>query len=421
MKHSVARLLFAAILALPGVSLAQTVVARTITFTGTEQPQSELLTLSGLTPGKTYTKDDLEAAAARLDASGLFSSVQYQVTAGTLTFALEPFARARMQTVHYVNFPWFTQDQLTAAVQAHLPLFTGSVPSTGDLQTQVTEALTAIVKARGVTATIEAQGVAGGRLDYRIVSPPVQVTALEIENIRWESDPVLRSVHDAMVNIEYLEGVSERGVHDNLAYALQELGFLDAEVGAVSHAQPAVEPNRISVVMTGEATPNPRYKVASVTFPAPQGAITQHELETSDFQVRAGGLPSPSLVKNTVARMAFVFQNHGFLDATSSVSTNKDQVAHTVSYTFAVAPGDAYRMRDLLFAPDLTPDQQSQLKAAWKLPSGVTYEGDTAQRTLLSLKTLCSGRPAAQKLMPDHATHQVDVSLSCRPQRAVGP
>ena len=421
MRLFLARLLLAGSLTLPTASLAQTIVARSIIFTGATMPQAELLHLSGLTAGKTHSKDDLDAATSRLDASGLFSSVQYQVNSGTVTFTVEPFVKSQMQVVHYVNFPWFTQNQLNVAVHARLPLFAGAVPIEGELRNQVAEALTAIVKDRGVNAKVEPQAIMGGGLEYRIVSPPVQVTAIEIQNIRWDSDPVLRSVHDAMVNIEYLEGISQRGVQENLAYALKELGFLDADVGPVGHAPPTIEANRISVAMTGEATPNARYKVAGVILPAPQGTVTEHELQTSDQQVKAGGLPSPSLVQNTVARMAFVFQGHGFLDARSSVNASVDSTAHTVSYTFAVVPGELYRMRELQFASDLNPDQKTQLTQAWKLPKGAVYERATVDRALMSLKTLCTGRSATQKLLPDHATHQVDVSLSCKPQRAVTP
>jgi outer membrane protein assembly factor BamA len=168
--------------------------------------------------------------------------------------------------------------------------------------------------------------------------------------------------------------------------------------------------------MTGAATPGDRYKVARVTLPAPAGTVPASELE-SEHQVKPRGLPSPSLVENTVARMAFVFQGHGFLDAKSSVGTSKDSTAHTMSYTFAVAPGEVYHLRDVLYAADLTPDQKAQLAKEWKLPPGAVYERAVVGASLMKLRTLCSGHPATEKLIPERETHQVDVSLSCNPQR----
>jgi outer membrane protein assembly factor BamA len=292
------------------------------------------------------------------------------------------------------------------------------VPADGELKDQVAQTLTALLKQqRGIDAKVEAQGVAGGRLEYRIVSPPVMVTDVQIDNIRWESDPVLESVRKAMVGQEYLEGISQKGVHDNVAYALKEIGYLDESVGPIAHAEPKVEADRISVVMTGAATPGARYKVAHVTFPAAVGTVTAAELENADQQVKPGGPPSPSLVNNTVLRMAFVFAGHGFLDAKASVETSQDASAHTVSYVFSVAPGEVYHLRDVVFAADLTADQKTQLTQAWKLPKGAVYERAVADRGLLSVRTLCGGRPVSQKLLPDAATHQVDVSLSCKPQR----
>ena len=420
MNLSCVRLLLAAGLVLPvvtpNVAAAQSIVAKSIAFTGAPQSQAELLALSGLTPGKTLTKDDIDAAAHRLDDSGLFGSVQYNVTpGGALTFTLEPSAKAQMQEVRYVNFVWYNQTQLNDLVHARLPLFTGTVPSDGALKDQVAKALAAILKERGVDATVDQQGSSDGRLEYRIVTPPVLVTELQIENILWDSDPVLQSVRHAMVGVEYLEGISQKGVHENLSYALKELGFLDENVGPITHAEPKVESGRVSVTMTGAASPGSRYKVARVTLPAPVGTVVPAELQ-SEHQVKAGGLPSPSLVANTVARMAFVFQGHGFLDAKSTVDASPDAATHTVSYTFTVAPGEVYYVRDLLFGTDLTAEQKAQLTQAWKLPPGAVYERTTAEHSLVPFRTLCGGRPVMQKLVPDRSTHRVDVGLSCKIQ-----
>jgi len=416
MKTPLVTLLLAGCLTLSSAAFAQATIIKTIEFTGAPQSQADLLKLSGLTPGNAYSHDDIEAAMHRLDDSGLFSSVQYSGKPGALVFTLEPTAGAQMQRVRYANFVWYTQAELNDAVKKKLPLFTGSVPADGALKDQVAHALVDLLKQRGIDATVDSEGVAGGALEYRIATPPVIVTDLQIENIRWDSDPVLESVRHAMVNVEYLEGISQQGVHENLGYALKELGFLDESVGPIAHADPKVEASRISVVMTGAATPGNRYKVARVTLPALAGTVKASDLE-SDHQVKAGGLPSPSLVQNTVARMAFVFQGHGFLDAKASVDSTKDSAAYTMSYSFAVVPGEVYHMRDLLFAADLSADQEAQLTQAWTLQKGAVYERMPVDRTLGTLKTLCTGRPASTKLIPDSATHQVDVSLSCKFQR----
>jgi hypothetical protein len=208
MKILFARLLLAIGLTLSAVAAAQSMVVKTIEFTGAPQPQAELLTLSGLTPGKTYSKDDIEAAMGRLDQSGLFSSVQYSTKPGVLTFTLEPSAKAQMQRARYANFVWYTQAELNEAVHSRLPLFTGSVPADGELKDQVAQTLVTILKQRGIDAKVGSQGVSGGVLEYRIVSPQVVVSDLRIDNVRWDSDPLLESVRHAQLGVEYLEGVT---------------------------------------------------------------------------------------------------------------------------------------------------------------------------------------------------------------------
>ncbi len=407
-------LLAAALLSLPSPASTQSVLIKSIAFTGVSQTQAELLALSGLTPGKTLSKDDIEAAMHRLDDSGLFANIQYGVSAGTLTFTLEPSARSQMQRVQYQNFVWYTNDQLNDAVQARLPLFTGSVPANGELKTQVARTLEVVLKQRGIEATVASRDLAGGKVEYSITSPQVIVADLQIANIRFDSDPVLTSLRQGIVGAEYLEGITQRAVGENLSYALKELGFLDESVSAIGHADPKIDPARISVTMTGTATPGDRYHVARVTLPPLAGTITAADL-ISEHQVKAGGLPSPSLVTNTVARLAFVFTGHGFLDATSAVASTQDNVAHTVSYTFNVVPGDVYHMRTLLFAPSVNAAQQTQLTQTWKLPKGAVYDRSTSGRSLLdpSVKILCAGHPATEQLIPDKATHEVDVKLGC--------
>ena len=392
----------------------QTVVAKTINFTGATQSQAELLTLSGLTPGKTLGKDDIEAAMHRLDDSGLFANIQYSVNAGVLTFALEPAARSTMQRVQYGNFVWYTQAQLNDAVHAKLPLFTGSVPANGELKDQVAHTLEAILKERGIDATVTSQGIQGGKLEYSITTPQVIVGEVKIDNIDFSSDPVLMGVRKYLVGAEYLEGITAKAVDGNLSYALKELGFLDESVGPIGHAEPVVQPTRILVTMTGAAEPGARYKVASVTMPPLAGTVTAKDLE-SDFAVKPGGRPSPSLVENTVGGVERAFARHGFLDAKASVDSVKDSAAHTMSYTFHVVPGEVYHLRDVYFGAGLTAEQKTQITQGWKLPKGAVYEGMVVEQSLQApgVKGFCSGRPATESLLPDKARHEVDIKVSC--------
>ena len=407
--------LLALLVLLAASAAAQTFTPKSIVFSGVPADQTaELLKVTQLTAGKPVTKDELEAAMHRLDDTGLFNGINYGFTGGVLTFTLEPLKKAEAQRVVYTNFVMFNPEDLTVEVHKRLPLFDGTVPNTGGEAAQVERTLEAILKDRGISATVKSDSVMGGRIDYSIATPPVIVGDIQIENVRFDSDPQLVAVRRGLVGQDYLGDVSNRAVSGNLAAALEELGYLDQTIGPVKPASPVITPSRITVSLTGTAMPGPRYTVAKVVFPALAGTVTEKDY-VSDFQVKPGGPASPSLVKNTQLRMQDVFQAHGFLDAQSSVTPSKDATAHTMSYTFQVMPGEVYRMRLLLFDPSLSDPRKRDLMSAWTLTRGVAYDRATAFHSTRSepAKAICGGRPAAFTLLPQKSTHEVDVSLSC--------
>lgn len=92
--------------------------------------------------------------------------------------------------------------------------------------------------------------------------------------------------------------------------------------------------------------------------------------------------------------------------------------AHTIAYTFMNVPGELYRMRKLGFGAGTTSAQQSQLTQSWKLAKGAAYEAVLIARSVgvSPANTMCSGKPVSVELLPDRATHEVDIKLGC-PQR----
>ena len=395
---------------------AQSMVARAILFTGAPQyPPAELLKLSGLTPGARLTQPEIEAAMNKLDASGLFAGIEFKTSADTLTFVLEP--RAKTQNVHvtYGNFVWYTQDQLNAEVHSRIPFFTGTVPADGDLATDVQHALEAIVKQQhNVDATVTSRPIAGGRLDYTITSPKIVVGDIKLTNVDYASDPLLKNVRAGISGSEFLDGISNKQVQLNTAAALQEIGYLDEEVGPVTLAEPVSGKDQIVVDMIGTAEPGALYKVTTVTFPRPEGTITAKDFE-SEHAVKPGGRPSPSLVRNTTFGVENAYQRHGFLDAKASVAQQKDNTAHTLALTYSVVPGEVYHFRSLVFGGTMTAQQQSLLTQNWKLPKGAVYEGATAEASInaKSVALVCGGPQVLLNLVPDKATHEVDVNLTC--------
>ncbi len=94
-----------------------------IKITGSTKYRSEQIApATGLSPGATITKYDLQRGADRLAQLGLFATVQYRFASEDTGVRAEyQVTDAPTVPVWFDNFPWFTDDELTRGAQARCP------------------------------------------------------------------------------------------------------------------------------------------------------------------------------------------------------------------------------------------------------------------------------------------------------------
>ena len=394
---------------------AQTVTPKQIRFDGANQyAQADLLATSELAPGKTLTGADIEEAMHRLDDTGLFADIRYGAENGVLHFDLSPTPKTQTRSVHFNNFVIFTPEELTGKLHERVPLFTGRVPVAGGMQRMLGSALEAILKERGIDATVTSIGTPGGALDFAIVTPPVVVNQVHITGVDLASDASLAALQARVTGSEYLAQVSEDALRTSLSEALLDLAYLDANVSPVTHTAPQISANRISVDLTGTVEPGSVYKVARIEVPAPAPGVAAADLDRA-VQLKVGGPASRILVLSTTARLNAGFEDDGYLDAKTTVNPLQDKNAHSVSYPFRTEPGALYRIQSLS-AADFPAETQSALAHAWTASPGAVYQSRAliAFQASAPARTLCGGKPVDAELRPDRSTHQVDIVLSCK-------
>ncbi|WP_221312704.1 POTRA domain-containing protein [Granulicella aggregans] len=87
--------------------MAATYAPSKLVFTGADQYKAaDLTTVTGLTPGKQVTTEEIDAAMQKLVDTGLFSDMRYTVNGQALTFMLTPVAADQLLTARYKNFVW---------------------------------------------------------------------------------------------------------------------------------------------------------------------------------------------------------------------------------------------------------------------------------------------------------------------------
>ena len=211
------------------VCSAQTFQPKTITFTGAPAlSQAEQLAASGLTLGKAVSAADIQAATQRLADTGAFAEVRFAYDPQSITFTVKP--SEAMMPARYVNFPWWTDAELTGAIAARVPLFHGSVPLSGAMEGNVAHAIEGLLVEKHVTAAIEANPETDEKngeiaaIAFRMTEPQVVVGALSFSGDTSGWAPALAEVTKAQTGKEYAETTSAALLRDACSMSIAARG-----------------------------------------------------------------------------------------------------------------------------------------------------------------------------------------------------
>lgn len=376
-------LLAAAALALP--ACAQ-IIARKVTFTGVPQSQAELLAYSGLAPGRPLSHADVDAAARKLMDTGLFANVDFKYDGAELLFTMTPSDGAL--PVRYANFPWWDDATLSAAVEAKVPLFHGSLPADSALQQNVIDTLTALLAQKGVqAATIAAfpstdpAGQASG-IVFHIDAPAIQVGAVALSGSSAAfADPVA-AVSKAAAGHAF-DSTTESTLAAALSAVYHRQGYLEFAMNSFSHGAPQISGDKVLVPVSATIAEGAQYKIAAITL---AGASP---LSPDDFakaaKLHPGDIANEDLLQSTIAALSLPYQTRGYLRAKIDAAPRFDAAAHTVSYAVTIQPGPVFRMGELSLI-NLSNEQRAEFLKYWPLQEGDVYDATIASNSLLRYK-----------------------------------
>ncbi|PYU02748.1 MAG: hypothetical protein DMG34_15230, partial [Acidobacteria bacterium] len=123
--------------------------------------EAQIAALTGLQVGAQVGREDLQRAADKLVATGLFATVKYDFrtrTEGlTLNFHLTESPRV---PAYYDNFPWFGDSELNDAIRLQLPFYDGTLPEAGGVIETASEAIHVLLVAHKLDLPVQHQVVA---------------------------------------------------------------------------------------------------------------------------------------------------------------------------------------------------------------------------------------------------------------------
>ena len=403
-----------------GAAWAQQYQPKTITFAGYKDASGEELEqVAGIHLGTPVTQEDIRAAAEKLNATGLFASVNFQADNTGVHFALTP--AEILLPVGFENFPWWDEKDIINQLHAKVPLFHGTLPPTSTLQQQVTDALVALVATKGVTATVEGmqqEEIETGKLAairFRILAPSITVGAVTYTGVGSSNAGDIEPIALAATGQDYSSLATPATLSQAIRIVYHNKGYLDESTAGFTPKEPVVQDGKVIVPISMTINEGPQYRLGTITL---AGDVL---MSKEDFQKRSmlhpGDIAQEDKLRNTLFMVAQPYRAKGYLRSRISAdATHHPGPPPTVDYAIRVIPGDPFHMGKLTLE-GFNDTQKEEFLAAWTMNAGDAFDASYPPGFLkVNAAKLHSmdDYSATYKQFEHEDTHAVDLVVTLR-------
>jgi len=375
----------------------------------------------GLRAGNIITREDLQGAADRLAALGLFSNVQYHfTTVQSGVRAMYEVSDAPAVAVTFDNFPWFTDDELTAALKHAVLLFDGSAPQGGAVLNTMSTTLENLVQARGVLGTVSHTLVnfplGGQRMQFRVEGTDITVKGVEFSDALATNDHAVQQSAAALIGQPYSRNAVELFEFEQVRPVYLTHAFLHVQFGRSSARIPSegAQPGSTAVVVMVSIIPGPAFKWGSITWSG-NSVIPSSELDAI-VTLKPGDIADGNKIAALWNGVQTLYGQRGYLDVKLDPQTQFDDQAARVMYNVTVTEGPQYHMGNLVLS-GLSVDGEKRIRAAWGIPANAIFN-EKAYEDFLDegIKKAFAGTPVHYEkigrfLQENPGTNKVDVLL----------
>jgi outer membrane protein assembly factor BamA len=337
---------------------------------------------TGLSPGSNVTKADLQNGADRLARCGLFSNVNYRFYSTDAGVVAEyEVTDAPTLPVYFDNFPWFTDEELSASLKKEIPLFDGNAPEGGSLLHDMTGALERALATRGVRSSVSAALFTVPIVDRKVQQFHVDNAAVNIGGIEF-GDPLAkddRGLQQRMADVvgqpysrtlvELFEFEQVRPVYLASAYLRVKIGRPIAHIiGTGGDAR---------VTITAPIDPGPQYGWSGVVW---SGNIAETSAMLNPIVTLKPGDPADGMkIEALWDAVRDEYARSGYLDMTLTPVPRFDEFVKRVSYNVAINEGPQYRMGKLVLT-GLSVEGERRVRAAWGIAAGAVFNKEIYER-----------------------------------------
>ena len=169
-------------------------------------PPPVVVALSGLQPDTLAGRDNLQAAADKLVASGLFAHVKYnfqtRVDGLVVTFHVDEAPRI---PAYFDNIPWFTDGELNDAIRKKISFYDGTLPGAGGIVEDASTAVSEFLAAHGLQAAVEHQSIDNPNGEGNVQAFHIEGGSLKISHLEF-SDTALNTSNEIQQSLSELKG-----------------------------------------------------------------------------------------------------------------------------------------------------------------------------------------------------------------------
>jgi outer membrane protein assembly factor BamA len=369
----------------------------------------EVAAASGLPVGTILHEEDFKKAARQLGESGAFASVAYTFSyssAGTkLNFQVtdaDKFVPAR-----FMDFVWFTDDDLRHKIEERVPLFKGELPISGRLPEEVSDVLQAVLVENAIPGHVEYVRSTDKNdqlesYDYGVSGISIRVRQVEFPGAGPSELPLFQAAAEKLSDREYSRVFMNSFIERTLLPIYHEHGYLKATCAppqrkVVKPAASDENDNRIKptfVDVTFAVTSGIQYKLTRWQWSG------NKELPTDSLQpllrTKAGQTANTIQLEDDLRAVQELYGSRGYVTVSIKANAEFDDAARTVAYNLAVTEGPVYHMGELEFR-GIDNNLTARLRAAWKLRPGDVYDVTYLKQFL----------PQARKLLPANLDWEV--------------
>ena len=390
-------------------------------------PADQVITASGLKIGDVVSVEQIQAAADRLAALGIFSTVNYHFSSVGEKISIEfQVQEAHTVPLYFDDFPWFTDEEIAAAIRQEVGLFAGESPESGLMVDQIAGELDKLLASRHVKGELTHQLVAPPTGDGMILQFRVEDPALRIQSVQF-GDPLAAGserLKDRVPDIKgqpYSRFAIEVFENEQVWPLYASKGYLRPKIGP---PQPHMEGNadnpggsnsNIDVLIP--ISPGQLYSWNGVTWKG-NLAVPSATLD-GEVVIKTGEVADGTKIEALWRVIELEYGKRGYLDAKIDAQPDFDDTAHRVSYHVNIVEGSQYRMGEMIVT-GLSLDAEKRLRKAWQLTPGQIFDNAYFEKLLTVL-----AKPSAEIfgempihytqcghwLRPDADRHLVDVLL----------